>query len=207
MAVAITDPQSDTHSPDAGAESGALEPGLVNFGRERARIDTRRVKNRRHVAFASFDEFLADAECLAGGPVRELGNWTLAQIFVHLARSMNVSVDGTQERFPWPLRIALRVARKRIIGHSLKPGYRVPGNVAALLSPDPRPGLRESLWKLRSAAIRFQATSKFPPHPAFGTLTREEYRALALRHAELHLSFIQPVDRTADSTSNAALGE
>ena len=37
----------------------------------------------------------------------------------------------------------------------------------------------------------------FPPHPAFGVLTRDEYRALALRHAELHLSFVEPVRRHA----------
>ncbi len=105
---------------------------------------------------------------------------------------MNVSIDGTPERFPWALRIALRLVRKRIIGHPMKPGYQVPANVAALLRPEMTPCLRESLFKLRNATARFQTQSVFPPHPAFGTLTRDEYRALALRHAELHLSFIEP---------------
>ena len=45
---------------------------------------------------------------------------------------MSVSVDGTNERFPLPLRITLRLVRKRIIGSPMKPGYCVPENVAAL---------------------------------------------------------------------------
>jgi hypothetical protein len=192
MSVDICDPGIDTRSRISQGGSGSLEAGLSQIATARPRVDTRRVRQRRKIRYQSFDEFLADAERLAERPVRELGNWKLAQIFDHLARSMNVSVDGTQERFPWALRIALRLVRKRIIGHPLKPGYHVPENVAALLRPEPTASLRESLWKLRSAALRFQAASKFPPHPAFGMLTRDEYHTLALRHAELHLSFIEP---------------
>ena len=120
---------------------GALEPETDVLDGTRGAIDTRRVKNRRDVRFSNFDEFLADADRLASGPVRRLGNWTLAQIFDHLARSMTVSVDGTNEQFPWPLRIALRLVRKRIIGSPMKPGYRVPENVAVLLRPEPHVGL------------------------------------------------------------------
>jgi hypothetical protein len=181
----------DARSPIGHARSGAIEADLGKVGTTRLPIDTRRVKNRRRVRYQSVDEFLADAERLAERPVRELGNWTLAQIFDHLARSMNVSVNGTRERFPWALRIALRLARKRIIGNPMKPGYRVPENVAALLRPEAEPCLRESLSKLRGAAARFQTASEFPPHPAFGTLTPDEYQTLALRHAELHLSFVE----------------
>jgi hypothetical protein len=184
-----------------------LEAGLGQIATARPRVDTRRVSQRREVGYQSFDEFLADAEQLAERPVRQLGNWTLAQIFDHLARSMNVSVDGTHERFPWAQRIALRLLRKRIITHPLKPGYNVPENVAVLLRPETTPGLRESLWKLRSAAIRFQAASKFPPHPAFGMLTRDEYQSLALRHAELHLSFIEPDEGAARSGLASTLDE
>ncbi|HEV3301893.1 MAG TPA: DUF1569 domain-containing protein [Planctomycetaceae bacterium] len=179
------------------------EPEAERLDTTRGAIETRRVKNRRDVRFCNFDEFLAEADRLANGPARLLGTWTLAQIFDHLARSMDVSVDGTNERFPWPLRITLRLVRTRIIGTPMKPGYRVPENVAVLLRPDPHVGLRESLWKLRSAAIRFQDASAFPPHPAFGALTRDEYRSLALRHAELHLSFVEPIRDTLAGTSSS----
>jgi hypothetical protein len=104
-----------TRSPLADS-FGALEPETDVLDATRGAIETRRLKNRRDVRFSNFDEFLADADRLASGPVRQLGNWTLAQIFDHLARSMSVSVDGTNEQFPWPLRIALRLVRKRIIG-------------------------------------------------------------------------------------------
>jgi hypothetical protein len=175
------------------AEIDAAAPETVELDPVQAPIDTRRVTGRRMVRYANFDEFLADAEVAAGGPVRQLGNWTVAEIFDHLARSMNVSVEGTDEQFPWALRIALRPLRKRIIANPMKPGYRVPENVAILLRPESHIGLRESLWKLRSAASRFESAVSFPPHPAFGLLTRDEYRSLALRHAELHMSFVQPI--------------
>jgi Protein of unknown function (DUF1569) len=192
MPVATCNHGVDACSPIDHARFGLeVGPGEVGTAR-RPLIDTGRVKNRRQVRYQSFDEFLADAERLAARPVREFGNWTLAQICDHLARSMNVSIDGTPERFPWALRITLRLARKRIIGHPMKPGYHVPENVAALLRPETAPCLRESVCKLRSAAARFQSASEFPPHPAFGMLRRDEYQALALRHAELHLSFIEP---------------
>jgi hypothetical protein len=40
--------------------------------------------------------------------------------------------------------------------HTCDRVVRVPESVAVLLRPEPHVGLRESLWKLRSAAIRFQ---------------------------------------------------
>jgi hypothetical protein len=206
MSVDLCDPGIDARVPINQGGFGALEAEPGQIVPARPRVDTRRVRPRRQVRFQSFDEFLADAERLAERPVRELGNWTLAQIFDHLARSMNVSVDGTPERFPWAQRIALRLVRKRIIAHPMMPGYNVPENVAALLRPETTAGLRESLWKLRSAAIRFQATSNFPPHPAFGMLTRDEYHSLALRHAELHLSFIEPDEGAARSGLPGTLG-
>ncbi len=178
MSVDTCDHGVDASSPKGHGQYGSIEAGLGEVGTARhPPVDTRRVKNRRKVRYQNFDEFLADAERLAARPVRELGNWTLAQIFDHLAHSMNVSIDGTPERFPWALRTALRLVRKRIIGHPMKPGYQVPENVAALLRPEITPCLRESACKLRNAAARFQTQSEFPPHPAFGTLTRDEYRA------------------------------
>jgi hypothetical protein len=207
MSVDTCEPGIDTCSRTNQGRVDALAAGLGQIATARPRVNTRRVSHRRKIRYQSFDDFLADAERLAEHSVRELGNWTLAQIFDHLARSMNVSVDGTHERFPWAQRIALRLLRKRIIAHPLKPGYNVPENVAVLLRPETTPGLRESLWQLRSAAIRFQAASSFPPHPAFGRLTRDEYHSLALRHAELHLSFIEPEVGHARSGSHGTLDE
>ena len=53
------------------------EPEAEGLDITRSAIDTRRVKNRRDVRFSNFNEFLADADRLASGPVRQLGNWTL----------------------------------------------------------------------------------------------------------------------------------
>ncbi len=50
----------------------------------------------------------------------------------------------------------------------------------------------ESLQGLREAVSRFQSATQRTRHTAFGKLTRDEWHQLALRHAELHVSFVVP---------------
>ncbi len=55
-------------------------------------INTKQVTGRRVVRYESFDEILADAERLAVVPTRTLGNWSIGQIFSHLAKSSDVLI-------------------------------------------------------------------------------------------------------------------
>ena len=64
-------------------------------------VDTKKVAQRRDVHYDSYDDVLADAERLASGDILTVGNWTLGQIFEHLAQTMNSSIDGTDMKFPW----------------------------------------------------------------------------------------------------------
>ena len=155
-------------------------------------VDTRLVANRRSLHYESLGDFLVDAQCQAAGPTRTLGNWTLAQIFDHLSRSLRVAVDGTDAWFPWPARFVLRFVRKRIISRPLKPGFHVPKNLEEVLRPGQQLTTDESLQNLREALCRFQTAPQLAPHPAFGKLTRDEWHQLTLRHAELHMSFVVP---------------
>ena len=160
-------------------------------------VDTRLVVNRRRLHYESLGDFLVDAQCRATGTSHALGNWTLAQIFDHLSRSLRVAVEGTDARFPWPARFVLRFVRKRIMSRPMKPGFRVPKNLEAVLRPGEGLTTGESLQNLREAVSRFQSAPELTRHPAFGKLTRDEWHQLALRHAELHMSFVVSEDRRA----------
>ena len=61
-------------------------------------VKTSKVSGRRRLHFGSLDEVLAEAERLAAGPYRKLGNWRLGEILMHLALAGNKSIDGTIER-------------------------------------------------------------------------------------------------------------
>lgn len=155
-------------------------------------VDTKLVMNRRSLHYESLGEFLVDAQCLAQGTTQTLGNWTLAQIFDHVSRSLRVAVEGTDAWFPWPARCVLRFARRKIMSRPMKPGFHVPRNLEQVLRPGEGLTADESLQNLHEAICRFQSASQLARHPAFGKLTRDEWQQLTLRHAELHMSFVIP---------------
>lgn len=59
-------------------------------------INTRQVTGRRAVSYDSLSDYLADVENCARQPVRTLGNLTQAQIYKHLAITLESSIvrDG-----------------------------------------------------------------------------------------------------------------
>jgi len=154
-------------------------------------VSTKQVGGRRELRFSSLDEVLQDAERLAAGRVRELGNWSLGQVLMHLARSIDASVDGAAFRAPWPARLASRLFKKRILNGSMPAGFRLPQKVREHFEPG-ETSTEAGLKALREATARYLATDRRASHPLFGSLTESEWDRLHLRHAELHLSFIVP---------------
>ena len=154
-------------------------------------VDTKKVAQRRDVHYDSYDDVLADAERLASGDILTVGNWTLGQIFEHLAQTMNSSIDGTDMKFPWLMKkiILLFINKEKMLNKTLSPGFKIPKKGEAQFSPDPNVSTEEGLASLRAAIERCQTETSRAEHPAFGELTREEWDKLNLRHAELHMSF------------------
>ncbi len=91
-------------------------------------VDTKKVAQRREVRYGSFDDLLADAERLATGEVHTVGNWTLGQMFQHLAQTVNASIDGTEMRLPWLLKKLLPVFlnKQKMLNDKLSPGFKIP---------------------------------------------------------------------------------
>jgi hypothetical protein len=157
-------------------------------------VNTRRVTDRRSVRYESFQAFLGDAENLAHGEVLTLGNWSLGQIFLHLARTVHASIDGLEVKAPWSSRLAARfVYRRRLLSGPMPAGMRLPRDAAARLLPEPI-GTEEGLAALREALERLGFETDRAAHPLLGEMSLDQWDNFHLRHAELHMSFVVPID-------------
>jgi Protein of unknown function (DUF1569) len=153
-------------------------------------VDTRGVKGRRQLHFADYQELLDDVHLLASCPTRQLGNWSLGQILQHLARAMNMAIDGPPYKPAWILRVLGPFFKKRVISRPMSPGFRLPKNAGALI---PAPcDVAAGVAAVEKAVARLQQSPDRKPHFVFGPMTREEWDLLHMRHAEMHLSFIVP---------------
>ena len=160
-------------------------------------IDTRRVTSRRPVRFESLEELSAEAERIAeaehAGRARALGNWSPGQNLQHLARFMTCSLDGFGKEPPLPVKLFGRVLRLFLRGGMFQkpvpPGFKLPRGMPFI--PAEQVGAGEGARELCAVIDRVQQGAPFiPASPLFGRLTREQWIALHLRHAELHLSFV-----------------
>jgi hypothetical protein len=157
-------------------------------------IDTGKVTERRQLHFHSLDDILAELDRLAAArEIRTLGNWSAGQNFQHLALVMNKSIDGFDRLMPAPVRwLARLVFLPRMLKKGMTPGFKLPGKAAEILPPPI--STEEGLQNLRHAIHRIRTETHRCPHSFFGNLTNEQWNALHCRHAELHLSFLEPVD-------------
>ena len=154
-------------------------------------VNTRQVQGRRAVRYETFGELLVDAEKLAKVPTQTLGNWSVGQIYRHLAVSINSMIDGPPFTLPAPFQWLLRVfLKKRMLTRTLDPGFKLPQRAAAMI-PAPT-SIEEGLDLLRHAVRRINGTDERAPHGGFGRITKEEWDAFQLRHCEMHMSFIVP---------------
>ncbi|MEX2138388.1 MAG: DUF1569 domain-containing protein [Pirellulales bacterium] len=156
-------------------------------------IKTAKVTGRRKLHFTSLGDMLADAEMLCSmKPVHALGNWQLGRALEHLARTIDMSLDGARFKAPWYIRLLGPLFKKRLLSRPMSPGFRLPANAAKFLIPEDECELHEALRHLRTAVTRSLATTHRHSSPVFGHLTSDEWNQLHFRHAELHLSFFVP---------------
>ncbi len=160
-------------------------------------VNTSKVAGRREVAYESLDDVLMDAEKLvANSNTRMLGNWTLGQMLAHLAASLHLSIDGSDHRPPWYIRL-VGPFLKRIVLRKMSAGFQLPKPVADKVIPSEPVTPHEGLRRLQEAVKRFRADTTRKPHNVFGKMTGAQWHQLHLRHAELHMSFATTDSGTA----------
>ena len=157
-------------------------------------VNTRRVTDRRDVRYESFLELLADAESLAQSEVLMLGNWSLGEVFLHLARSMHASIDGLPLESSWWSRLLVRVRYgRRFLTGPMPAGMRSLPGAAQWLLPEPVE-TDEGLAALREAIDRLSFETERAAHAVLGEMSLDQWDRFHLRHAELHMSFALPID-------------
>jgi hypothetical protein len=158
-------------------------------------IDTTKVIDRRELHFQTIEDIQADVERLARAKeIRALGNWSPGQIFGHLAITMNSSIDGFKHHLFAPLRWFIRLfVKRKLLKGPMTPGFKLNDKAAEDMVPPPT-SLEDGLRSIREAIRRLQTETKRAPSAFMGHMTDEEWTQLHCRHAELHLSFLVPVE-------------
>lgn len=158
-------------------------------------IDTGKVTERRSLHFQSIDDVLAEVDRIVNadkaGTIQCKGNWTAGQVLGHLASWINYSYEGYPMKTPWFIRVILRFMKKKYLRNGMPAGVKIPGTAEGTFGTE-LVTTEQGAQKLRQALQRLQRgePSKFDS-PAFGPMSLNERIALNLRHAELHLSFLQ----------------
>ncbi len=93
-------------------------------------VDTKKVA-RRTLHFNSLDEVLAEAERLVAGSPRMLGNWSLGQTLVHLARGLDMAVEPAPFRAPWYVRLVGPWLKTRFLTKPMSAGFKLPNDAAS----------------------------------------------------------------------------
>ena len=154
--------------------------------------------SRRPLHFESIAALAAEIDWLVAaqhaGHLEARGNWTPAQIFDHLALFIEFSYEGFPFRASWPLRafshVAKWIAWKPFVDWALRPGFRIPAGAEAL-KPDPWADFDVAAARLHAALVRIAGGEPMRvPSPFEGAITHDQWVYVHLRHAELHLSFL-----------------
>lgn len=157
-------------------------------------VNTKQVQ-RRKLRFESADDVLAEIDRIVAadeqGKLKTIGNWTPGQILGHLSSWIDYGYVGYPlSRPPWFVRMFLQRQLKRMLDGEMPPGVRIPriaeGTVGTevLETSEGAERLRRSWDRLKR---REPATYD---SPAFGSMSHDDRIRLNLRHAELHLSFL-----------------
>ena len=150
---------------------------------------------RRSLEYSSFDEFLADAQRCMSDDFVTVGNWSKGKIFTHLARTLEMSLDGVDYRAPWWMRVLGKwVLKPRILKKGMPSGFQLKKPVADQVIPQEDVDSQQALQDLQRAVERYRSEPDRVDHPIFGAMTAEEWDKLHLRHADLHMSHIAPAE-------------
>lgn len=158
-------------------------------------VNTAQVTGRRKLHFADFSQLLADVDYVATHPCRTLGNWSVGQILDHLAIAANTPFDGFGGfKASWFTRhLIVPFIKNNLLTKPMAAGFQIPKE-ATVMFPEPTATPLVAYAKLKRALARFSTELPKFPHPVLGDLAFQEWVAVTLRHAELHLSFIIPAE-------------
>lgn len=147
----------------------------------------------RTLRFESLQAAMDEAERLASIETRTTGNFSLGQIFEHLARTFEITLgDRTLPPAPLPMRVFARLIRPMVL-RKASTGFKLPAKTQNVLWPTEPVSTEDGIRHLREAYAKFKAMDQLPKHVFFGKMTRQQHDTLQCRHFEGHLGFVHPV--------------
>jgi hypothetical protein len=161
-----------------------------------APVDTKTVQ-RRSLRFNSLAEVRADLDKLEAahraGRLKVRGNWAPGQLLGHLATWGDFAYDGypPQLKAPWFIKLILRLRKNTYLRKGVPAGVHIPKLEGGTLGTEVIP-FDQGLARLRRTLARYDGAPPAHSNIIFGRLTHEEWKALQMRHAELHLGFLDP---------------
>jgi hypothetical protein len=120
------------------------------------------------------------------------GPWSLGQVLVHCAQSVEFSLTGYPKARGWLVR---RVIGPRVMAGFLRRGAMTHDRAAPIPGAPPlgEPTLAEGIARLRSAIAAFDAhQGPLAPHFAYGEVDKASYEKLHAMHVADHLSVLRP---------------
>lgn len=125
------------------------------------------------------------------GRLRVTGNWTPGQILGHLAAWIEFGYVGfPMKPPPWIIRVLIRLKLKSYLRDGMPRGVRIPGIPEGTLATERIP-TADAAARYRAALDRLEREPARFDSPAFGKVSDADRVALNLRHAELHLGYVQ----------------
>jgi hypothetical protein len=150
-------------------------------------------KSRRTLRFNTIDDALADVQTLADANNKAsllcLGNWTFGQNLGHVATWVDYCYDGIPMKIPFFVRWIARPLKNGFLNKPMRPGAKIPRVKGGTLAMDVVP-TQAGVDHFNKSFTRLAEEAPTKPHPIFGRMTHDEWIAMNLRHAELHLSFL-----------------
>ena len=131
-------------------------------------------------------------QACASGAVEATGSWSVGQNCHHVGKFFRFALDGFDGPAPLPVRvIATLLFKKKALGPGPMPsGIKLPAKASYML-PDPDITNEDGIAFLREQVQRIKNGEQFThPSPIFGKLTHDQWMTIQLKHAALHLGFL-----------------
>lgn len=131
------------------------------------------------------------AELYKTGRLQTSGNWTAGQIMAHLAAWIEYGYNGYPLKAPpWFVRWLLRLRLQKMLETGMPHGVKIPGIPGGTIGADDMT-TEEGISRLTKALQRLGSGEQaVHDSPAFGKMSHEDRIRLNLRHAELHLGYL-----------------
>ena len=152
---------------------------------------------RRTLAIASFAELRLEldriARAHAAGTLKYTGNFEGGPIFMHLALPIRYAVDGFPMMAPWPIRVLANLVLLPMIKRKpFSPGFKLGRKTQAQIFPQ-EVSFADGLGALQTEVQRVEAGQQMTkPHAFFGPMPHDDWVRYNLKHADLHLGFLEP---------------